>query len=252
MFCRLPRQVKKTGVLSLLLAGVLWSPGAAFATGGNYVLAGGTPFEQQQVRDALAASSFNWSLVTQQITIHIDPSVTRDQTIPGEIFLDPDLLNSGELSWGVVQNEYASQVNFFLLADSQHAIFNAALGGTAWCYADQSGLQLAQYGCERFASTLAWAYWQSPENCIQPAYVGAVAAGMTPAAFRALLTSQLGTVTSVPSLTPPVSPAPTATNGSTPTYGPLTNSSKASSSQTTRSPQGSLIREARTTRPQKR
>ena len=42
---------------------------------------------------------------------------------------------------------------------------------------------------------LAWSYWSSPQNCIQPAYVGAVAAGMTPAAFRALLTSQLGVPT---------------------------------------------------------
>ncbi len=177
--------------LCLVLAGALFFSGTAFAAGGNYVFDGGTAYQQQQVRQALSASSFNWSLVTQQITISIDPSVTRDEAIPGEIFLDPALLDSGEFSWGVVQNEYAHEVDFFLLTDVQHAIFNTALGGTAWCYEDQAGLKLAQYGCERFASTLAWAYWQSPENCIQPSYVGDVI-GMAPAAFRALMATLLG------------------------------------------------------------
>jgi len=191
MHCR-----RFTITLLAAVAAALAASGSALAAGGNYVFNGGTPSEQQQVRLALNASSFNWSLVTEQITIDIDPSVTRDQAIPGEIFLDPNLLDSGEFSWGVVQNEYANEVDFYLLTDAQDAIFNAALGGTVWCYADQAGLQLAQYSCERFASTLAWSYWQSPENCIQPAYVGAEAAGMAPAAFRALVTSQLGMVTS--------------------------------------------------------
>jgi hypothetical protein len=172
----------------------------ALASGGNYVIQGGTAYQQLQVHQALDASSFNWSLVPTTITIDIDPSVTRDQSIPGEIFLDPVLLDAGEFGWGAVQNEYAQQVDLFLLTDAQHAIFNSALGGTAWCYTDESGLQLAQYGCERFASNLAWAYWTSPMNCIQPADVGSVAAGMSPAAFRALLTSQLGmsTISQVP------------------------------------------------------
>jgi hypothetical protein len=178
-------------VFAAFVAACTFAPAAA-ATGGNYVFQGGTPYQQSQVRQALDASSFNWSLVPETITIDIDPAVTRDQSIPGEIFLNPDLLDSGEFGWGVVQNEYAHQVDLFLLSDAQHAIFNTALGGTAWCYADQPGLQLAQYGCERFASTLAWAYWTVPVNCIQPAYVGSVAAGMSPAAFRAFLTSQLG------------------------------------------------------------
>ena len=51
----------------------------------------------------------------------------------------------------------------------------------------------AEYGCERFASTLAWAYWQSPDNCMQPSEVAdAESAAMAPAAFRALMTSLLG------------------------------------------------------------
>jgi hypothetical protein len=204
MECRTPESLmnnppRRIGVPALkvfatFVAACAISP-AAHASGGNYVIQGGTPYEQSQVHQALDASSFNWNLVTQQILIDIDPTITRDQSIPGEIFLNPDLLNAGELSWGVVQNEYAHQVDLYLLTPAQDALFNTALGGTAWCYSDQLGLQLAQYGCERFASTLAWAYWQSPQNCIQPAYVGVVAAGMSPAAFRAFLTAQLGTPT---------------------------------------------------------
>lgn len=178
-------------ILAALIVACVFAPGA-LASGGNYVIQGGTAYEQLQVHEALDASSFNWSLVPETITIDIDPSVTRDYSLQGEIFLDPALLDSGEFGWGAVQNEYGHQVDLFLLTDAQHAIFNTALGGSAWCYTDESGLQLAQYGCERFASNLAWAYWTSPMNCIQPAYVGAVASGMSPAAFRAFLTNQLG------------------------------------------------------------
>ncbi|HEY3922346.1 MAG TPA: hypothetical protein VGL76_09550 [Gaiellaceae bacterium] len=172
--------------------GALLHAGTAFASGGNYVFEGGTPYEQQQVRDALNASSFNWGLVTEQITIVIAP-VAVDESIPGEIFLDPDLLDAGEFSWGVVQNEYANQVDFFLLPKEDDAMVNGALGGTAWCYGDEPGLKLEQYGCERFASTLAWSYWQSSQNCMQPSEVaGAVSAAMAPAAFRALIATLLG------------------------------------------------------------
>jgi hypothetical protein len=174
--------------------------GNALASGGNYIFNGGTPNQQQQVRDALNASTFNWSVVTQQITINIDPSIVQDESTPGQIYLNSDLLNSGEFSWGVVQTEYANQVDFMLLPEQDDAMFNSALGGTAWCYGDQAGLQLAQYGCERFAATLTWAYWQSPQNCIQPSEAGSDAAGMAPAAFRALLASVLGNVTSAPTV----------------------------------------------------
>ena len=56
---------------------------------------------------------------------------------------------------------------------------------------------MTQYGCERFASTLAWAYWQDPENCIRPSETDGISGGMAPAAFRALLTSTLGVETQV-------------------------------------------------------
>jgi hypothetical protein len=177
---------------AVVVIGALLAAGTAVASGGNYVFQGGSAYERQQVVDALNASSFNWSLVAEQITIVIAP-IEFDESTPGKIFLDPDLLDSGQLSWGVVQNEYANQVDFFLLPNVDHAIVNGNLGGSAWCYADEPGLPLSAYGCERFASTLAWSYWQSPGNCMRPSYVeDAVSAAMEPATFRALIASILG------------------------------------------------------------
>jgi len=63
------------------------SPARRSPASGNYVFDGGTPAEQQQVRDALAASSFNWSLVARPVTIHIG-SFATEAAAPGEIFLD--------------------------------------------------------------------------------------------------------------------------------------------------------------------
>jgi hypothetical protein len=180
-------------ILSLLATALVFS-GGALASGGNYVFQGGTPAEQQTVTNGLNASSFNWSLVPRQITIVISP-IAVDNSVPGTINLDPSLLDSGEFSWGVVQNEYANQVGFFLLPQGAEAAFSAGLGGTVWCRDDQAGLPTAQYGCERFASTLAWAYWQDPQNCIRPDATGGISGSMTPAAFRALLASTLGTGT---------------------------------------------------------
>jgi hypothetical protein len=176
-------------VCSLVAAAALF-PGAAtaLATGGNYVFQGGTPSEQQQVRSALNASSFNWSAVPRTITITIGP-ISDSQAVPGHIWLDSSLLDTGELSWGVVQNEYAHEVDYYLLNDSERAMLTGELGASAWCYGDAPGLTLDQVGCERFASTLAVAYWTNPNNCIEDA--GDVAA-ISPSAFRSLLASLIG------------------------------------------------------------
>jgi hypothetical protein len=185
------RRLLASALAGLCIAFATAAP--ALARGGNYVFERGTPYEQQQVRQALAASSFNWSIVPGPVTIVIAPTPISD-AIPGKIFLDPRLLDSGEFSWGVVQHEYAHQVDFALFNDAIHARLNTALGGTVWCYGDsRTPLMHGQYGCERFASTLAWAYWQSPDNCMKPSQVGDESAAMPPVAFRALMNNLLGT-----------------------------------------------------------
>ena len=187
-----PRARAVVGVLATACAAAFLAA-AAGAAGGNYVFDGGTAAEQQQVRDALAASSFNWSVVPGTVTIHIG-TVAADEAVPGEIFLDGRLLDSGPFAWGVVQHEYAHQVGFWLLDDAARAYVTSALGGSSWCYTAEPALGHDGYGCERFASTLAWAYWQSPANCMKPAALGAESSGMAPAPFRALLVSLLGPV----------------------------------------------------------
>ncbi len=184
-------------VLLAASAATLCVSEGAFAIGGNYTFQGGNAYEQQQVRSALAASSFNYSVVPETITVTIAPLGTSE-AVPGQIWLDPGLLDSGEFSWGTVQHEFAHEVDFELFTPAIHAQLEAALGGTAWCYADNPALKHNQYGCERFASTVAWAFWQNPNNCMKPSMIAGESGGMNPAAFRALLTNILAGLAAAP------------------------------------------------------
>ena len=65
------------------------------------------------------------------------------------------------------------------------------LGGQDWCYSI-SGLKHSDHGCERFASELAWAYWQSPDNSMKPASTTDEAGAIPAAQFRAVLTQLIG------------------------------------------------------------
>ena len=168
-----------TAVAALALAG------QAQARGGNYVFAGGSAPQRAQVRSALEASSFNWSLVREQIKIHIAP-VGHSYSTRGEIWLDTRLLNAGRFSWAVVQDEYSHQVDFFLFDAATRTKLNALLGGKDWCYG-VSGFMHREYGCERFASTLVWSYWPSRDNAYKPDSKSAESAAMAPARFRALM-----------------------------------------------------------------
>jgi hypothetical protein len=165
--------------------------GSAQAAGGKYVFDGGTAFQQKQVKKALDASSFDWNIVPATIVVHIVRGHESEAT-RGEIWLDADLLNAGTFSWGVVQHEYAHQVDFFLLDDADRLAL-ASLGGLSWwapaavAHAPNGTLAHEQLTSERFASTLAWSYWQSKENSMRPTSPTDESAAMAPAAFRALL-----------------------------------------------------------------
>ena len=161
-------------------------PSVGRATGGRYAFAGGTPRQQAEVVRALEASSFDWDIVPARITIHIRRGVSSHAT-PGEIWLDADLLDAGSFAWGVVQHEYAHQVDFFLLTSHARAQLLREFGGTAWCA--PTAVRRDQLGCERFASALAWAYWPSADNCMRPA--GAQAAWV--ARFRSVVSGLIDT-----------------------------------------------------------
>ena len=156
---------------------------------GSYTFDGGTKKERETVVAALRASSFDWSVVPGPIAIHIvdgEPS----RSIPHEIWLDAGLLDAGEFAWGVVQHEYAHQVDYLLFDEAQRAVLLKRLGGRDWCYRTP-GLAHDQYGCERFASTLAWSFWPSPENSMRPTGRRDESAAMAPAKFRALVSGLL-------------------------------------------------------------
>jgi hypothetical protein len=164
-------------------------PTWAHAGGGNYLLVGGTKTERHAVVAALEASSFHWDLVPRRIIINIVRG-EDSHAIPGELWLDADLLDAGVFAWGVVQHEYAHQVDFLVLSNEQRGVLLRALGGSAWC-SEVPGLTHADYGCERFASTLAWSYWPSPDNCMRPETSGDESAALPPSQFRALIESML-------------------------------------------------------------
>jgi hypothetical protein len=177
-------------VLALALGIGLGCTDAALAAGGNYTVVGGTPRNATQIRRALNASSFNWSLVRAPITIHVAAGSESSST-PGNIWLSPGLLASGSFSWSVVQHEYAHQVDFFLLDDAERAVLTRQLHASDWCYGTK-GLSHGQYGCERFASTLAWAYWPDRRNSERPTSATDESAAMAPPRFRSLVAKMLG------------------------------------------------------------
>ena len=188
--------MKGTAAAALIVFATLAFAHDARAGGGHYVFDGGTAAEQAQVHGALDASSFDWSVVPVTVTVHIARGI-GSSAAPGQIWLDADLLDAGTFAWGVVQHEYAHQVDFFLLSSAARAQLLTALGGAAWwqpsaaANAPDGTLQHASLASERFASTLAWSYWQSPSNALKPHGRGDESGAMAPAKFRRLLAGLL-------------------------------------------------------------
>src|SRR5688572_9835451 len=154
------RRFAATVVTALVL------PAGAFAGGGNYSFVGATPAERATVRAALNASSFDWGIVPRRVTIHIG-SVGASHATPGHIWLDRGLIAAGRFAWATVMDEYAHQVDFLVLDPLRRSILQQRLGANAWCY-EVAGLGHGAYGCERFSSMVAWAYWPSQENSYRP------------------------------------------------------------------------------------
>lgn len=159
---------------------------SGLAFGGSYAFDGGTRLERQQVRSALAASSFDFSALPGSIQVHIVPGAWPHAT-PGEVWLDPSLLQAGEFSWAVVQDEFAHQLDFLVLSDADRAVLARALGTEVWCHADDPRLVHSAYGCERFTSTFVWSYWQAPANTYRPDSSDDESAALPPARFRSLV-----------------------------------------------------------------
>ena len=158
---------------------------AGLASGGRYVFDGGTRAQQAQVRAALNASSFDWGIVRGPVVIHIGHADGPHATA-GEIWLDAGLLDSGRFSWGVVQHEYAHQVDFAVLTDAMRTQLHALLGGSSWWASEHQTLD-----CERFADLVAWSYWRSPDNVMKPSSATDEGGQVAPARFRAALEALL-------------------------------------------------------------
>jgi hypothetical protein len=194
-------------VLVLALSALSLGCGASWArSNADLAFDGGTGPQRAQVRAALAASSFDWSAIAARATVHV-PRGVDSHAQPGEVWLDASLLDSGRVGWAVVQDEFAHQVDFRRLSPEARSALGAALGTQVWCHADVQGLPHSAYGCERFTSSLVWAYWQSPDNAYRPQAGKGEAAAMDPGRFRSLLESLLAAPAPAPAVT---APAPAA------------------------------------------
>jgi hypothetical protein len=174
----------------ILLAFVLVLPTRALAGGGNYEFEGATPTERSTVRAALNASSFDWGVVAQRVTIHVGPFGVSRST-PEHIWLDRGLVASGRFAWGTVMDEYAHQVDFLVLDAHRREILQQRLQASAWCY-EREDVPHNANGCERFASMVAWAYWPSRHNSYSPHCRSDESAAMPAGEFRRLLATMVG------------------------------------------------------------
>ena len=163
---------------------------AAFARSASTKFEGGTPAQRMEVTRALEASTFDWRLLPQRVTVHIGRGIDSNAT-PGNVWLDGNLLDSGRFAWGVVQHEFGHQVDFLLLNDADRATLGRLLHASVWCSDGVPSLPHSDYGCERFASTLAWTYWQNADNVMRPFAQNDEGAALAPAAFRSVLTRML-------------------------------------------------------------
>jgi hypothetical protein len=174
---------------SLCVVAALCLPSTALAGGGTYTVVGGTASQQAQVHRALDASSFDWGVVPA-VRIHVAPNAVTEAA-PGEIWIDSHILDMGRFGWATVQHEYAHQIDFLLFDDAKRARMFDLVGGRDWCWGG-AGLEHSDFGCERFASTVAWAYWPSRDNALRPQAPGDEAGFVPPAVFRAVLAELLG------------------------------------------------------------
>ena len=151
--------------IALLLLIAAFAPAEARAAGGRYVFVGGRDAARAQVRAALEASSFDWDVVRETVDTQIADCGCAGAR-PGLIVLDERLLAKAPYgvayTWSIVQHEYAHQVWDLALDDRARAVLADRLGGEGLCWEPE--LADDERTCERFADTLAWAYWRDPLN----------------------------------------------------------------------------------------
>jgi hypothetical protein len=181
-----------TGMIAVIVSAALLGSAVenahARSPGRGYSFVGGTARQRATVRNALAASAFDWGLIPSHVTIHIMRGGGKCDASKGDIWLTSAMLAHGRAAWGVVQHEYAHQVDFFLLDRAKRARLERLLHARTWW---RAGGPHSQAGAERFASTLSYAYWPSADNTLIR-YAHAEATAMPPAPFRRVLQSILG------------------------------------------------------------
>lgn len=188
--------VRMTMKLLAAVVAALFLAGSAVA--GTVNVDGGTPFEQQQVRLALAASKFDYGQIPAPVTVHVVPpsdahlegGVDAGYSIPGEVWISSRWLDFGAAGWGFVQHEFGHEIDYYVLTDAQRAALLSHLdptgSTTSWC--DHSVAYDAR-PCEWFASELSWAFWPVGANLQDPTTTKGLSGHLPPDQFRAAVES---------------------------------------------------------------
>jgi len=161
---------------------------ATAAPRGGFSFDGGSQRERSTVRSALEASAFDWNVIAGHVTVHI--AAGGCYAGKGQIWLDPQMLAQGRDAWGVIQHEFAHQVDYFVLDERMRRELTGVLGAKLW-WPGAGSFRHDAYGAERFASTLAWAYWPSPHNSVYRR-AHAEATAMPVLKFRRLMDALIG------------------------------------------------------------
>ena len=98
------------------------------------------------------------------------------------------MLAHGRDAWGIVQHEYAHEVDYFRFDAAIRARLDRLLGAKTWW--PNGRFRHDQYGAERFASTLSYAYWPSRHNILLRG-AHAEATALPPARFRRVVEAVL-------------------------------------------------------------
>ncbi|MGZ4337359.1 MAG: hypothetical protein ACXVRA_08595 [Gaiellaceae bacterium] len=189
---RVTRFAPRWLLLTAFLVALALPGSAAAVLTGPIAINGGNAYEQEQVRAALRISAFDYTPIAARVTVVITRNIpTSDASPNGVVDLDANLLDAGEFSWGVTQHEMAHEVDFHYFSDADRAVLLSALGGASWWYTAPM-LAHGDYGCERFASELSWAFWSDGrQNSMHPIGVRDESNEMPLAAFRTLVNQLL-------------------------------------------------------------
>ena len=195
--------LRKSMVAGLAGFAALALPARPAARGGHYAFDGGTPASRPRCASRSRSAASTGTSCPTTVTIHLHRG-SGSYATPGAIWIDTELARLRHVRVGPDPARVRPPGR--LLPSRRRTAQRAERRARRARLVGEPGRRRlhgpdhASLGAERFASTLAWSYWQSPANSLTPTSKKDESAAMAPASFRALLARVLG----IPNPVPPV------------------------------------------------